>query len=42
MMVWLGSCQGRCVRWRFRGAVVEGFVVEKISSASFLFCGQEK
>jgi hypothetical protein len=33
MMVWLGSCQARCARWRFCGAIVEGFAAKKISSA---------
>jgi hypothetical protein len=46
MMVWQGSYQGRCIRHRSRGATMEGFVVEKISSASFCFvsmgsCGSE-
>jgi hypothetical protein len=33
------SCRkGSCARWRFHEQTTEGFVVEKISSASFLFC----
>jgi len=42
IMVWPGSCQGKCAWKRSRGAVMEGFVVEKIINASFLFCGEEK
>jgi hypothetical protein len=38
MMVWLRSYQGKCIRWRSRGAIVEGFAAKKISSVSFLFC----
>jgi hypothetical protein len=39
MMVRPGSCRGRCTQLKSRGVVVEGFTTEKISSASFLFCG---
>jgi hypothetical protein len=35
MMVWPRSCQVRCVWWKSYGAVVEGFAIEKISSAYF-------
>jgi len=37
MMVWQGSYQVRCVRWKFRGTLAKGFAVEKISSVGFCF-----
>ncbi len=42
MMVWLRVLLGRCAWRRFHRIMMEGFVVEKISSASFLFCEQRK
>jgi len=42
MMVRPGSYQGRCAQLKSRRVVAEGFAAEKISNASFLFCGQEK
>jgi hypothetical protein len=41
MMVWQRSCQVRCAQRKSRGAMVEGFDVEKISSAGFCF-GNDK
>ncbi len=37
MMVWSGSCQGRCAWRRSRGAATEGFVAEKIRLQVFCF-----
>ncbi len=36
MMVWPGSCQVRCTRWKSRETVAEGFDAEKISSVDFV------
>jgi hypothetical protein len=37
MMVWQGSCQGRCTWRRSRGATAKGFAIKKLSSADFCF-----
>ncbi len=37
IMVWPGSCQGKCTRQRSCRIAMEGFVTEKISSAGFCF-----